>query len=167
MLSSSQIVVSSSTIVSNAFHATPASTFSDPSRCLPTQVERMHLVTSSSALSNDTLELVDLGLSTTESTEPLLCELTGTLVLAVAEKFDDTTLIWGETVQRLQISLLSPGVGPSRAATWAMDRVDLPSDLLDNLSDESSLCAQGTLASADSRLRHANLGFLFPQTLAR
>lgn len=34
------------------------------------------------------------------ATYPLLGQLTGTLVLAVAEKFDDTTLIGSEAVKR-------------------------------------------------------------------
>lgn len=57
-------------------------------------------MTSSSGLSDDTLELVDLGLGTSECTESLLGQLTGTLVLAVAEEFDDTALVWGESVLR-------------------------------------------------------------------
>ena len=77
-----------------------------------------HLVTSSPGIRNHTLELIDLRLSATESTEllsvssscamicvyergtyPLLGQLAGTLVLAVAEEFDDTTFIWCESVQ--------------------------------------------------------------------
>jgi hypothetical protein len=80
------------------------------------------LVTGSSRLSNDTLQLIDLRLGTTESTEllqfhgqhisralmshvlrwntyPLLGQLTRTLVLAIAEEFDNTTLVRGKTVQ--------------------------------------------------------------------
>lgn len=72
-------------------------------------------------LSNDTLELVDLLLGTTEGTElecllvliyglsrqvgpdvvetyPLLGELTGTLVPGVAEQLDHTLLIGSETI---------------------------------------------------------------------
>jgi hypothetical protein len=52
------------------------------------------LVTSSSRLSNDTLQLINLRLRTTESTEPLLRQLTRTLVLAVSEEFDDSALVW-------------------------------------------------------------------------
>jgi len=33
----------------------------------------------------------------TNKTYSLLCELTGTLVLAVAEKFDNAALVWCET----------------------------------------------------------------------
>jgi hypothetical protein len=32
-------------------------------------------------------------------TYPLLRETTGTLVLGVSEEFDDTLLVWGESVQ--------------------------------------------------------------------
>ena len=56
------------------------------------------LVTSSPALSDDLGHLVNLSLRTAESTESLLCELSGTLVLAVTEKFDDAALIWCEAV---------------------------------------------------------------------
>jgi hypothetical protein len=34
------------------------------------------------------------------NTYPLLCELTGTLIFAVTEEFDDTTFIWCKTVVR-------------------------------------------------------------------
>lgn len=43
------------------------------------------LVTGSPALGDDLGHLVNLALGTTESSESLLCELAGTLVLAVAE----------------------------------------------------------------------------------
>jgi hypothetical protein len=60
----------------------------------------MHLVSSSTAgLGDDTLELIDLGLSAAERTKTLLCQLTGTLVLAVAEEFDNTTLVWGKATK--------------------------------------------------------------------
>lgn len=60
----------------------------------------MHLVTSSTAgLSDDTLELIDLGLGTAEGTKALLGELTGTLVLAVAEEFDNAALVWGKATE--------------------------------------------------------------------
>jgi hypothetical protein len=60
-------------------------------------------VTDTARLSNDTLELVDLLLGTDKGTEPLLGELTGTLVLGVAEKFDDTALVGGEAVGNAKI----------------------------------------------------------------
>ena len=63
----------------------------------------MHLVSGTAGLGDDTLELIDLGLSTAERTETLLCQLTGTLVLAVAEEFDNTTLVWGEARKNVRI----------------------------------------------------------------
>lgn len=56
----------------------------------------MHLVSGTAGLGDDTLELINLGLSTAEGTKTLLCQLTGTLVLAVAEQFDNAALVWGE-----------------------------------------------------------------------
>jgi hypothetical protein len=53
---------------------------------------------STTGLGDDALELIDLSLGTAKGTEPLLGQLTGTLVLAVAEEFDDTTLIGSEAV---------------------------------------------------------------------
>lgn len=59
----------------------------------------MHLVTGGTAgLGDDALELIDLGLGAAEGTETLLGQLAGTLVLAVAEEFDDAALVWGEAV---------------------------------------------------------------------
>jgi hypothetical protein len=81
------------------------------------------LVTGTTRLSDDTLELVDLLLGTNEGSEPLLGELAGTLVLGVAEKFDDTALVGGKA-----------------------------SNLLDNLTDESRALAQVTLATGHARL---------------
>ena len=50
----------------------------------------------SAGLGDDSLELVDLGLGTAEGAEPLLGQLAGTLVLAVAEEFNDAALVGGE-----------------------------------------------------------------------
>lgn len=47
-------------------------------------------------LGDDALELIDLGLGTAESTEPLLGELTGALVLGVTQQLNNATLVWGE-----------------------------------------------------------------------
>lgn len=63
------------------------------------------LVTSSSGLSNNVLEILNLRLRTTESTEPLLRQLTGTLVLAVSEEFDHAALIWCKTVLTLDLKI--------------------------------------------------------------
>lgn len=85
---------------------------------LKSTLERLRLVTGTTGLGDDTLELVDLLLGTTEGTElgmlsilaswhrigrevktyPLLGELTGTLVPGVAEQLDHTLLIGSETV---------------------------------------------------------------------
>lgn len=53
---------------------------------------------STTRLGDDALELIDLSLGTAKGTEPLLGQLTGTLVLAVSEQFDDTTLVGGEAI---------------------------------------------------------------------
>ena len=62
------------------------------------QVQARHLVTSSSGLSDHALQLINLRLGTAKGTEPLLRKLTGSLVLAVSEQFDDTALVWGKSV---------------------------------------------------------------------
>lgn len=61
-------------------------------------------MTSTARLSNDIGELIDLSLGATEGTEPLLGELTGTLVLAVAEEFDNSALVWGKTDEQLEFN---------------------------------------------------------------
>lgn len=66
-----------------------------PSHCLDFYRNRL---VSTTGLGDDALELIDLSLGTAKGTEPLLGQLTGTLVLAVAEKFDNTTLIGSEAV---------------------------------------------------------------------
>lgn len=50
-------------------------------------------MTRSPALGDDLGHLVHLSLGTAKGAQPLLRELTGTLVLAVAEKFDDAALV--------------------------------------------------------------------------
>jgi hypothetical protein len=66
------------------------------------------LVTSSSRLSNDTLQLINLRLRTTESTEPLLRQLTCTLVLAVSEEFDNSALVWCKSIIIVSAHTLTP-----------------------------------------------------------
>lgn len=88
-------------------------------------------MTGSARVGDDTLEFVDLGLSTTEGTESLLGKLTGTLVLAVSEQFDDTLLVWGKS-----------------------------SNLLDDIAHESSALGQVTFGSRDLLLRNTNFGFV-------
>jgi hypothetical protein len=56
-------------------------------------------VTSAARLSDNALELVDLGLGTAEGTESLLGELTGTLVLGVTEQLNDSALVRGKTAR--------------------------------------------------------------------
>ena len=89
------------------------------------------LVTSTARLSDDTLELVDLGLGTAESTESLLGELTGTLVLGVTEQLNDSALVGSEA-----------------------------SNLLDDLADEGSALAQVALGSGDTGLDDTGSGFV-------
>ena len=55
------------------------------------------MTSSTSRLSNDLVHLLNLSLSTAESTEFLLSELTGTLFLRVTEKFDNTSLVRSKT----------------------------------------------------------------------
>lgn len=71
------------------------------------------LVANSPALSDDLGHLVDLSLRTAESTESLLCKLAGTLVLAVAEKFDDAALVWCEAIGMKLVSC------PVLSCSWA------------------------------------------------
>lgn len=61
-------------------------------------------MTGAAGLGDDALELIDLLLGTAEGTESLLCELTGALVLAVAEEFDDTALVGGEAGGEVTVS---------------------------------------------------------------
>jgi hypothetical protein len=65
-------------------------------------------MTSSSRLSNDTLQLINLRLRTTESTEPLLRQLTCTLVLAVSEEFDNSALVWCKSIIIVSAHTLTP-----------------------------------------------------------
>lgn len=59
----------------------------------------MRLVAGTASLGDDTLHLVDLALGTAERTQALLCQLAGTLILAVADKFDDAALVGSEAVR--------------------------------------------------------------------
>lgn len=56
------------------------------------------LVASTARLSDDALELVDLSLGTAKGSEPLLRELTGTLVTAVAEQLNAALLVGAQAV---------------------------------------------------------------------
>jgi hypothetical protein len=130
-------------------------------------------VTGTSRLSNDTLQLVDLRLGTTESTElfplsvssqftcsrmstyPLLRQLTCTLVLGVSEEFDNATLVWCKSVQS-QLALIPTPISASHYQNG-----DVPRNLLDDLPNEGSAFAQVPLSSADSWLDDSGLGFLY------
>lgn len=57
-----------------------------------------NLVTGTASLSDDALEVLNLRLSTAEGTEPLLGELTGTLVLGVAEQLNDAALVGSKAI---------------------------------------------------------------------
>jgi hypothetical protein len=83
-------------------------------------------------------------------TYPLLGQLTRTLVLAVSEEFDNTTLVWCKSIPSLAHWFLQ----------LPLSRSNIPRDLLDNLPDERSLLAQVTLGPADSGLDNSCLGFL-------
>jgi hypothetical protein len=89
------------------------------------------LVSGTARLGDDALELVDLLLGTAEGTEPLLGELTGTLVLAVTEQLNDTALVGGKA-----------------------------SNLLDNLTDESGALAEVALGAGDAGLGDAGGGLV-------
>lgn len=58
------------------------------------------LVTGPAGLGDDALELIDLLLGTAEGTEPSLGQLAGSLVLAVAEQFNDSALVGGKTGEK-------------------------------------------------------------------
>lgn len=53
--------------------------------------------TGAARLSNNLLHGLNLGLAAAESTEALLSELTGTLVLGVAQQLNDAALVGSET----------------------------------------------------------------------
>lgn len=61
--------------------------------------QRHDLVTSAAGLGDDAGELLNLRLGAGEGSEALLGELTGTLVLGVAEEFNDAALIGSEAVR--------------------------------------------------------------------
>lgn len=86
-------------------HWRPLYTITPCPKNLP-NAQSMHLVSGGTAgLGDDTLELIDLGLGTAERTETLLCQLTGTLVLAVAEEFDNAALVWGEARRKKTVRI--------------------------------------------------------------
>jgi hypothetical protein len=91
-------------------------------------------------------------------TYPLLGELTGTLVLAVTEQFDDSALVWGKTVQSI-INIYPSTYSNQNHHRNGMEN-NIPRDLLDNLPNKLGALAQMTLGSANSGLGDTSLGFL-------
>ena len=82
---------------------------------------------STAGLGNDALELVDLLLGTAEGAEPLLRQLAGTLVAAVAEQLDDTALVRGKAVNFVSNgSNGSAGESISRAAIASISFAEKP-----------------------------------------
>lgn len=125
---------------------------------------------SSAGLGDNSLELIDLRLSATECTKlwgavsasinskpgrattySLLGQLTGTLVLAVTEEFDNATLIWCESVS----------IELAKFDSLRQKGESVPRNLLDDLTNKSSTLAQVALGSADSWLDDARLGLLY------
>ena len=107
----------------------------------------LHLVLGPPALSDDLGHLVNLSLRAAECAEPLLRELSRTLVLAVAEEFDDAALVWCEAT-----------VGAMLVVYWDKFRISkgcVPSDLLDDVPNECGSLAQVSLHARDTRLRLA------------
>ena len=68
----------------------------------PRQPHAAPLVTRSPALRDDLGHLIHLSLRTAERPQSLLRELSRTLVLAVAEKFDDAAFVRRETAVKCQ-----------------------------------------------------------------
>merc|ERR1712217_123481 len=89
------------------------------------------LVTSPPGLGDDLGHLVDLSLATAECAESLLRQLPRALVLAVAEQFDHTALVWCKA-----------------------------GNLLDDVPDECGPLAEVTFHARDSRLRLAGSDFV-------
>lgn len=93
----------------------------------------------------------------------LLCELTGTLVLAVAEEFDNTALVWCESIieKVSHHSIFAPTQKTQLEVPGLRKDKNIPRNLLNNLSDESGTLAQMTLGSANSWFADSGLGFLY------
>lgn len=85
----------------------------------------------------------------------LLGELAGTLVLAVAEEFDDAALIGSKAVA---VRLEPPK--PSKRNS-CQTRENVPSNLLDKVTDESGALAEVALGAAHTRLADAGGGLLY------
>lgn len=61
-------------------------------------------MTGTARLGDDAGELLNLRLGAGEGSEPLLGELTGALVLAVAEEFDNAALVGSEAGESKKVS---------------------------------------------------------------
>ena len=73
---------------------------------------------------------------------PLLCELAGTLVLAVAEELDDAALVGGETNWRKKL--------PSAfCCGFSSDWCNLPGNLLHDLANEGGALGKVSLPAGD------------------
>jgi hypothetical protein len=116
------------------------------------------LVTCSPRLDDDTVELVDLSLGAGEGAEPLLGQLPGALILAVAEQFDNAALVRGETSVNHLVSASSRPKYPSKKRGI----VNSPGDFLDDLTHEGGTLAQLALAPRDLGLNDTGGGFLCP-----
>lgn len=112
------------------------------------------------ALGDDAGHLVDLSLATAEGTEALLRELTGALVLGVAEEFDNAALVGGEAVDA------------GLVWSWRWDRVrsahglaaagkGVPRNLLHNIPHESGALAEVALGARDTGLHLARGDLLY------
>lgn len=93
-------------------------------------------------------------------TYPLLCELAGTLVLAVAEEFNDAALVRSESVQSNQISSMIHRASVIEKERKERKRKNAPGDLLDDVAHELRTLAHLALGPADSGLGDPRLGFL-------
>lgn len=106
-------------------------------------------------------------------TYPLLGELTGTLVPGVAEQLDHTLLIGSEAVRArksvkmslgeicaIKMTLCRPIRRPLVESGGGSGERHLPSNLLDDVADESGALAQVTLGAGDTGLDDAGGGFL-------
>lgn len=62
---------------------------------IPYIVALNSLVTTGS--SNDVVHFFNLSLGSTESTQSLLCDLSGSLFTGISDQFDQSSFVWGQT----------------------------------------------------------------------
>lgn len=114
-----------------------------------------------------------------DGTYPLLGELTGTLVLGVAEQLDHTLLVGGQSKRVKCVSHMLCPRSSKRALPdtillvrktgregWVSEVrggfvVDLPGNLLDDVPNESGALAQVALGARDTGLDDARGGLLY------